>query len=301
MIGRPAILGAPSAIGLSPRPGGGPRGVGHAPRALRDQGLAARLGAPDLGDVVPPPRYADPVRPAGRERNSGDVAAYSAQLGRRVEALAGDGRFVVLLGGDCSILLGSLLGLRQARPLPVGVVYVDAHADFATLEESPSGSPCSMCLALATGRAATPLSRLDSEPLVRPEHVAHVGGRDVGGPYGRDALAGFGVLDLDGATLRRQGPAAVADAALSRVGGLPGGFWVHADVDVLDPAVMPAVDSPEPDGLSLEQLEELLAPLVHHPRALGLQLTLYDPTLDGGAAAPALADLLVGACARSPW
>jgi arginase len=49
---------------------------------------------------------------------------------------------------------------------------------------------------------------------------------------------------------------------------------------VLDPAVMPAVDSPEPGGPDLSQLADLLAPLVRHPRALGMELTIYDPMLD---------------------
>jgi arginase len=59
-----------------------------------------------------------------------------------------------------------------------------------------------------------------------------------------------------------------------------GGFWIHVDADVLDPTVLPAVDSPEPGGLTLEELDELLTPLVRHPSALGLELTIYDPALD---------------------
>jgi len=60
------------------------------------------------------------------------------------------------------------------------------------------------------------------------------------------------------------------------------GFWIHVDADVLDPAVLPAVDSPEPGGPGLEELAELLAPLVGHPGALGMELTIYDPVLDPG-------------------
>ena len=71
------------------------------------------------------------------------------------------------------------------------------------------------------------------------------------------------------------------------------GFWIHLDADVLDPAVMPAVDSPEPDGLGLDEVAELLTPLVRHPKALGMQLTIYDPTLDpDGSSAGRLVALL---------
>lgn len=59
-----------------------------------------------------------------------------------------------------------------------------------------------------------------------------------------------------------------------------GGFWIHLDVDVINPAEMPAVDSPEPGGPVLDEVAELLTPLVRHPRALGLEVTIYDPSLD---------------------
>ena len=70
-------------------------------------------------------------------------------------------------------------------------------------------------------------------------------------------------------------------AALQRLERPPlDGFWIHVDADVLDPRVMPAVDSPEPGGPDVDKLAALVAPLVRHPRALGLQLTIYDPALD---------------------
>lgn len=58
------------------------------------------------------------------------------------------------------------------------------------------------------------------------------------------------------------------------------GFWIHVDADVLDPRVMPAVDSPEPGGPGIEELAALVRPLAQHPKALGMQLTIYDPSLD---------------------
>jgi arginase len=58
------------------------------------------------------------------------------------------------------------------------------------------------------------------------------------------------------------------------------GFWIHLDADVLNPVDMPAVDSPEPGGPTIDEIVGLLAPLVRHPRALGLEVTIYDPALD---------------------
>ena len=237
LIGSITVIGAPSAIGISPYREGGMRRLDLAPAALRDRGVVARLGATDLGDAAPPPGYADLVRPSGRMRNEEDVVRYSRQLSDRVAAAVSDGSLVVMLGGDCSIMLGALLGLRAATGEPAGVVYIDAHADFATLEESPSGSACSMNLALAVGRVARPLAPLVGEPpLVRGERVVHLGRRDDGEPeYGAGSLAEFGILDLPQGIIDAQGPEAVAREALERVSRAPGGFWVHFDVDPLDP------------------------------------------------------------------
>jgi arginase len=77
----------------------------------------------------------------------------------------------------------------------------------------------------------------------------------------------------------------VAAAALKRLTSPatsedPRGFWIHLDADVINPTVMAAVDSPEPGGPTIEEVVDLLTPLVCHPRALGLELTIYDPGLD---------------------
>lgn len=277
------VIGAPSSIGIRPYDDGRARRLDLAPAALRDEGLLARLRARDLGDVVPPP-YHDFVRRPGAVRNEEGVAAYSQALADRVAAAAARGGFVLVLGGDCSIVLGCLLGLRRPGEAPPGLAYVDAHADFATPDVSRSGSAASMCLALAVGRGASPLARLQpGGSLVRERDVVVIGRRDDGEKrwYGEDELRASEILDLPLASVRERGPADTARAALDRLtGAAPRGYWIHVDADVFDPAVMPAVDSPEPDGFTLDELADCLGPLVQHPRALGLQLTIYDPALD---------------------
>ena len=81
--------------------------------------------------------------------------------------------------------------------------------------------------------------------------------------------------------MRERGPADSAGAALEPLAPpRAGSFWIHVDADVLDPSVVPAVDSPTPGGLELDELAELLTLLVRHPSALGMELTIYDPALD---------------------
>ncbi len=296
-----ALLGAPSSIGIRPYDNGAIRHLDRAPAVLRALGLADRLNADDLGDVTPPP-YQDFVRPAGRARNEAGVVAYSRALAERVGTALAGGRFTLLLGGDCSIVLGALLGARRAAGTAVGLAYVDGHADFATPSESITGSVASMCLAQAVGRGETPLARLAPDgPLVAPRNVVVIGRHDEAVPWlGHGALQATEILDVPASDVRSRGARAAAVAALERLEQRAlGGFWIHLDADVLASDVMPAVDSPDPNGLDIPTLTELLRPLVHHPGALGLALTIYDPGLDPDRAcavrlAALLEDVLAG-------
>jgi arginase len=286
MMHRPiTLLGAASSIGIRPYEDGTIRQLDRAPKVLRDLGLSDRIAACDLGDVTPPP-YRDVIRPAGRACNESEIVAYSRELAARVAEATADGSFALVLGGDCSIVLGCLLGVGggEADAMPLGLIYIDAHSDFATPEESQTGSAASMCLALAVGRGDSPLAVLRGDkPLVRPEHVALLGRRDQVevGAYGQAALGPSGILDIPHAALRENGIGAATKAAIARVAPSgSAGFWIHLDADVIDPSEMAAVDSPEPDGLRCEELAELLAPLVRDQRARGLEVTIYDPALD---------------------
>jgi len=282
MRDRIAVVGAPSSIGLRPDDESGEaQHVDRAPGVLRGLGLVGRLDAVDLGDVVPPP-YVDFTRPPGRARNEAGVEAYSHALADRVAAGLDEGRFVVVFGGDCSIVLGCTLGAGRGGG-EIGLAYVDAHADFATPEESQTGSVASMGLALAVGHGDSPLARLaGQEPAVRAENVVLIGRRDASEPsYGHAALSVSGILDLPDPAIQPDAVAATRSATLARVGASTvSGFWILVDADVLDPVVMPAVGSPEPGGPGIDELAALVGPLVSHPNALGMALTLYDPSLD---------------------
>jgi arginase len=277
-----AVLGAPSSIGLRPDAATGePQTVSRAPGVLRELRLIERLHATDLGDLLPPP-YQDFTRPPGRARNEGGVAAYSLWLADRIAAGLAEDAFVLVPGGDCSIVLGCLLGVRRHAGR-VGLAYIDAHADFATPGQSQTGSVASMGLALAVGHGDSPLATLaGSEPIVRPEHVVLIGRRDASEPsYGHAALGVSGILDLPDPDFAGGAAAPTAEAALERLGRDDlDAFWILVDADVLNPSEQPAVGSPEDGGPTFDDLAALLAPLVNHPNAVGMALTLYDPSLD---------------------
>ncbi|WP_030020451.1 arginase family protein [Streptomyces monomycini] len=292
---RIVLLDAPSSLGLRPPVPGTVPGCYKLAGALREQGLLRRLGALE-GGVVTPPRYdLGGWREGEGDFNAAAIADYTRRLAARVEAHVRAGEFPVLLGGDCSILLGAVLGLRRAGRY--GVAYLDGHGDFRhpgnTDRTGPVGAAAGEGTAQITGRGQADLTGIDGlGPYVRDSDLHILGIRD--DDEDRAELASLGITHRTAGEIRRQGPEAVARRTLRDLQDTaPDGFWIHLDADVLDPSVMPAVDSPDPGGLSTEELRELLAPLTASPRCAGLDLTIYDPDLDPeGTGAVLLADLL---------
>jgi arginase len=125
-----AVLDAPSVLGLRPPAPGKVPGALRLPEALRANRLLERLGAGDAGRVDPPP-YAPELDPVTGVRNGASIPGYSLALADRVGELLRDGAFPLVLGGDCSILLGAMLALRRLGRY--GLVSIDGGLDFRPL------------------------------------------------------------------------------------------------------------------------------------------------------------------------
>jgi arginase len=274
---RYAVIEAPSVLGLFPR------GVERLPDALLDAGLADALGARRAGRVDTPP-YEPRRDPATGLLNPTGLRDYAHQLADTTGEVLDGGEVPIVLGGDCSILLGNLLALsRRGRH---GLLFLDGHADFYQPEAEPNGEAASMDLALATGRGPNVVADLDGRgALVRDEDVVVFGRRDAeeAEEAGSQRIEDTAVAVIDLATVRDRGVERAVGDALERVGRPElEGFWVHLDCDVLDDAIMPAVDYRLPGGLSWDELEAILAAAIATGRAVGLELTIFNPALDAG-------------------
>ncbi|MFI1962958.1 arginase family protein [Streptomyces pathocidini] len=292
---RTVVIDAPSNLGLRPPVEGAVPGCYKLAGALREQRLVQRLGAHE-GGVVVPPRY---DRGSWKEGdgvfNAEAIAAYTVRLADRIEHHVRAGDFPLVLGGDCSIQLGASLALRRVGRY--GLALLDGHSDFRHPGNSDGiGAAAGEELAIATGRGQRDLTDLEGlRPYVRDEDVRVIGVRD--DEEDRAELAELKIPTVTVGEIRQWG---AEDLALAYLATLEtpatDGFWVHLDADVLDPSVMPAVDSPDPGGLTTGELLALLHPLVRSPRCAGFNLTVYDPDLDpGGTGAALLADLLQAA------
>jgi arginase len=290
---RLAVLDAPSNLGLRPPVKGTVPGCYKLAGALRDCGLVTRLGADDAGYVTPPRYDRGDWKPGDGVFNAAGIAAYSRRLADRLDVLFDDGRFPVVLGGECSILLGPALALRRRGRY--GVAYLDGHSDFRHVGNTAYvGAAGGEALALVTGRGQPDLTDLEGlGPYVRDEDAASVGIRD-DDEYAAE-LRKLDVPVWPASRIRAEGATTAAEAVLAHLQRDElDGFWVHVDVDMLDPSVMPAVDSPDPGGLDRAEFVTLLAALVHAPKCAGIHIGIFDPDLDpDGHLAADLADMLV--------
>ncbi|QCI65496.1 arginase family protein [Phreatobacter stygius] len=283
-----AIIEAPSALGLFPA------GVETLPDALLTAGLAERLGARRAGRVTPPP-YDHRRDPETLLLNPQGIANYSVTLADAVGSVLDAGEFPVVLGGDCSILLGCLLALKRRGRY--GLMFLDGHADFYQPDAEPNGEAASMELALATGRGPRVVTVLEGRhPLLHDEDVTVFGRRDAAEAevHGSQRIEDTAIRLIDLAGVRRLGAAAAAGQAVSYLSQPErAGFWLHLDADVLDDAIMPAVDYRMPGGLSWDEVGVTLRAAITSGKAIGLNVTIFNPKLDtDGAAAKGLVELL---------
>lgn len=198
-----------------------------------------------------------------------DVGLLAAALAREVAAARGRGQLPLIIGGDCTVALGVVAGLGDEVQ---GIVWVDAHGDFNTPATSPSGYLGGMPLATVTGRGLPQLREAAGQARPFPEEqVLLLGVRDLD-PEEQAALDDSPVTVLTTDDLRDDGSALAA--ALDRLGSGP--LYLHVDVDVLDPSVMPGVVYPVAGGLSLAEIERLLHAVTDRCTLAAVSLTAVN-------------------------
>ncbi|MEZ0322666.1 MAG: arginase [Thermus sp.] len=269
---RVAILGVPMDLGA------GRRGVDMGPSALRYARLAEELEAlglavEDLGDVRVP--VAETLRRKGLrlggENYLEEIRQAALELKERLRSLP-EGVFPIVLGGDHSLSMGSVSGVARE---PLGVVWVDAHADFNTPETSPSGNIHGMPLAVLCGLGHPRLT--EAFQAVDPKRVVLVGVRSLD-PGEKRLLREMGVTVYTMHEVDRLGVARIAEEVLERLAGLP--LHVSLDADVLDPTLAPGVGTPVPGGLSYREAHLLMEILAQSGRVRSLDLVEVNPILD---------------------
>jgi arginase len=271
-----------AAIGAALDLGAGRRGVDMGPSAIRYAGLAARISElgleyVDWGNVETAVAEASSV---GDEhaRFLPQIKATCERIAQLVAQAVREDYVPVVLGGDHSIALGTLAGLREVHG-PGGAIWIDAHGDLNSPETSPTGNVHGMVLAAALGLAG---ERFKEDgwglPALAPGRVALVGVRAL--DEGERSLLGeldarvFTMSDVD-----RLGVERAVREALTHVAGA-GFVHVSLDMDALDPEVAPGVGTPVRGGLSYREAHLVLELVAESGLATSLDVVEVNPVLD---------------------
>jgi arginase len=294
-----SIIEAPLAVGV------GLAGTERMARTLLDVGLASRLNAEVAVGPGPAdwPQIADPETGVPSPKEAG---AWLVKLAGSVEREIGRGRFPVVLGGDCTVLLGGMLGAKRCGA--AGLLFIDGHTDYTVpgvRQGAWDAETASMDLALVTG-AGKPenLAHLDpAGPLVSTRYTSVFGFRDddqVAKHGGGDPrAAGIHCQSLQ--DIRIAGFGTSSANALDRVLSSGKPFWIHLDLDVLDDAAMPANDHRLADGLSIGEVVAMVRRAIATGKAAGINVTIFNPDLDwDGSVARRIVNMLTAALQPAP-
>ena len=219
-------------------------------------------------------------------------------LGRAVAANERDGYFSVGLLGTCPSMPGMVAGFQRsgpaAKPLRVGLLWLDAHPDFNTPETTRSGSLGGMPVAVATGRCLTNM-RLDAglDPPLADEHVV-MGGVRLTDPLEQQLLDKSKIQQLSVKDLQTMSPAVTAQ--LDRLSRITDKIYVHIDMDVLDPREVEGHGNKVPGGPSSQELATMFESVFRrYPKASGIGFATIPTRDDGGLSLAAVHRMIVGA------
>lgn len=195
----------------------------------------------------------------------------------RVRVAVEQGRFPLILSGNCNTSVGTITGLA---PQELGIIWFDGHADFNTPETTTSGSLDGMGLAMGTGGCWKKMTQ--TIPGFRPipeANVVLVGSRDIGQEE-LERLRRSDVTLVEVDVARQKGMREALGSALDALHTRVRKVYVHLDLDVLDPEIAPANEFAPPNGLRPEELEEGLRTIEDRFILASVGVASYDPDYD---------------------
>lgn len=271
------IIGVPIDLGADRR------GVDMGPSAIRYSHLQKKLE--DLGyDVHDEGNIEVPIAEMCRITNPNlkyidCIIPMSRRVAGAVATSIQSGNFPLVLGGDHSLSIGSVRG--AARNKKLGVIWIDAHADFNTAETTPSGNIHGMSLAALAGLGDPSLVQLWEEkiPVIDPSKIAIIGARDLD-PGEKVNLGNAGAMVMGMEQIDRYGMVTVMERAIERVSRDVDGIYLSLDLDALDPEHTPGVGTPVPAGLSQRETHLACELIAETGKLVGMDLVEVNPILD---------------------
>jgi arginase len=272
------IFEFPSNLGLKKNEFEIEPGVKLLPDWLRKNQFHDRI-SPEHIFTIHPPDYSMDLDEESGVRNAEKIISYAIEQAELLSEHIKQDSFQIIIGGDCSILIGNALALRQKGEY--GLFFLDGHTDYILPEISRSRQAAAMELAIVTGYGHEKLTNiLTLKPYFKESNVWCVGNREYASSIVKPILdSDINYFDLN--TLRKTG---IENCTLQFLKMIEenelDGFLIHLDVDVLNDDIMPAVDSREKDGLNYPEFTTMLSRLLSSPKSIGIEITILDPNLD---------------------
>jgi len=284
------IIGVPLDLGQARR------GVDMGPSALRVAGLNDRLRelglvVEDAGNLHVPIRE---MQTAGNRRAKylNEIAVVSKHHAAWVRKTLRQGFFPLVLGGDHSIAAGTVAGVAsyyRRRNKPIGLIWVDAHADMNTPETTPSGNIHGMPLACSLGYGPKELTGLAGfSPGVSPRNAVLVGVRDVDRQE-RAVVKESGLTVYTMRSIDERGLRKVMEEAIAIADRDTAGFAVTLDMDFVDPTEAPGVGTPVRGGATYREAHLVMEMIADSKRMLSLEIVEVNPVIDVSNRTAALA------------
>ena len=269
--------------------GGKRHGSDMGPSAIRLAGLRAKLES--LGhsvnhnqDVVKtiPQEYVE-VGNNPKAKYLKPIVDACTEMAGRVEEILNNDEFPLMLGGDHSIVMGSLAGIHawcKKQNLKLGVLYVDAHGDFNTTETTLSGNIHGQCLAASAGYGLKELVNIyESERKVNPENICFVGCRDLD-PGEKKLMHEAGVTVFTVSDIDRMGFAEVVKKVKLFFKTRVDVVHISFDMDALDPSIAPGTGVPVPGGMVYREALILMEEMAALNMVKSMEIVEVNPILD---------------------
>lgn len=265
------IIGVPMDLGQSNR------GVDMGPGAVRYAGLKSKLG--ELGyEIIDTGNIEVPVRESlGNESLIPEIIKTCESVYQEGRDAIDEGCIPIFLGGDHSISIGSVGGISDKTK--TGLLWIDAHGDYNTMETSLTGNIHGMTLALLTGVGISELVNLGRKgPKIKPEDVVIIGVRNLEREE-RKLLVEKGIKIFTMRVIDEHGVHTVIKEALERFNGLSQ-IHVSLDMDSLDPFTAPGVGTPVSGGLTVRETHLIMETVADTGRLSSVDIVEVNPLLD---------------------
>jgi arginase len=262
-------------------------GVEHGPDKLRENGLVEILKkhneeVNDNGNIAI--EYVDTDRKYashGSMKYLKEVVEGNEKLAQAVEKAVKTGSLPFVVGGDHSLGLGSMAGVKASQKEDYAVLWIDAHADLNVAESSPSGNIHGMPLGASTGLGDDALTSLYvDDKKVKPENIYIIGLRSV--DDGEEVIIKENGINIWRMTdIRERGMDAVINEFLEKL-EKSGIQKVHLsyDIDSLDERLVPGTGTPVKNGLEFDESKKLVKAIIATGKVGSIDFVEFNPAID---------------------